>query len=351
VSADALLPPRSPRSPWQLLYGAALAARRRRRAARAERAPAPVVSVGNLHWGGGGKTPLVVALARHFGEAGHRVAILSRGYRRASRGALVVSRGSGPELEVAAAGDEPYEMATELPGVVVVVGERRMEAARLAAAFAPAPDLYLLDDGFSHVALARDVDLLVFPAEDPFAGGRLLPSGRLREPLAAARHADAVVLTGAGAAGADAGRRLAAALGSHGFAGEGFASATVTAPPRLLSGDVELAPGTPVAAVAAIARPRPFFAAARASGATVVAEMAFPDHHPYPEADLRAIQGRARAAGAAVVLATGKDRAKLEGRLEMPLAVLAIAARPEPAFWTWLDGRLGCAARLLETRE
>jgi tetraacyldisaccharide 4'-kinase len=97
--------------------------------------------------------------------------------------------------------------------VAVVVGERRAEAARLAAAsLAPAPELFLLDDGFSHVALARDLDLLVFPAEDPFAGGRLLPSGRLREPLAAARHAHAVVLTGADADDAGAGRALAAAL-------------------------------------------------------------------------------------------------------------------------------------------
>jgi len=351
VSSSPPVSPRPPRSPWQLVYGAVLAARRRRLAARATRAPGPVVSVGNLHWGGGGKTPFVLALARHFSEAGLRVAILSRGYRRTSRGARVVSRGSGPELEVAAAGDEPYEMAVELPGVAVVVGESRAEAARLAAAsLAPAPDLYLLDDGFSHAALARDLDLLVFPADDPFAGGRLLPTGRLREPLAAARHADAVVLTGADPREADAGRRLAAALAPHGFAGPGFASVTEAAPPRLLAGDVALAPGTPVAAVAAIARPRPFFAAARASGATVVAELDFADHHGFSEPDLRAIERRARAAGAAVVLTTGKDRAKLEGRLEMPLALLAVVARPEPSFWVWLDERLGRSARREEPR-
>src|SRR5690606_23307756 len=128
--------------------------------------------------------------------AGHKVAILSRGYRRTSRGALVVSRGRGPELDVAAAGDEPFLMAVEAPGVAVVVGERRAEAGRRALALDPAPELLLLDDGFSHVALARDLDLLLFPASDPFARGRLAPSGRLREPLAAAAAAHAVVLTG-----------------------------------------------------------------------------------------------------------------------------------------------------------
>ena len=339
----ALAAPPPPRSPWQRLYAAALELRRRRAAGRAERLPRPVVSIGNLHWGGGGKTPLAIALARHLAAGGRRVAILSRGYRRASRGVVLVSRGAGPEVAVAVAGDEPFEMAVELPGVAVVVGERRAEAARKALATL-AVDLFLLDDGFAHVALAREVDLLVFPAADPFAGGRLLPAGRLREPLAAARHADAVVLTGADPADPEAGRWLAAALAPHGFAGPGFASATVAAPPRLLAEDVALAAGTPVAAVAAIARPQAFFAAARASGARVVAELAFADHHDYPEADLRAIARRARAAGAGVVLTTAKDRAKLEGRLGLPLAILPVTARPEPALLAFLDRRLAESA-------
>jgi tetraacyldisaccharide 4'-kinase len=345
VSAPArLAAPPPARSPWQRLYAAVLAWRRRRAAPRAERLPRPVVSIGNLHWGGGGKTPLALALARHLVAGGRRVTILSRGYRRTSRGPLLVARGAGPEVDVAAAGDEPYELAAELPGVAVVVGERRAEAGRLALATLPV-DLFLLDDGFSHVALARDLDLLVFPAADPFARGRLWPAGRLREPLGATCSADAVVLTGADPADPDAGQRLARALAPHGYAGPGFASATVVAPPRLLDPDVALAAGTPVAAVAAIARPAGFLAAARASGAAVVAELVFADHHAYPEADLRAIEGRARAAGAEAVLTTAKDRGKLEGRLEMPLAVLPIVARPEPALLAWLDRRLAELAR------
>jgi tetraacyldisaccharide 4'-kinase len=328
-----------PRSPWQRLYGAVLASRRRRLSARAERLPVPVVSIGNLHWGGGGKTPFTIAVARRLAAEGRRVAILSRGYRRASRGALVVSRGVGPEVGVAAAGDEPFLMAIEAAGVAVVVGERRAEAGRLALALDPAPELLLLDDGFSHVALARDVDLLLFPAADPFAGARLAPGGRLREPLAAAAAADAVVLTGAPAGDAAGGAALAAALAPFGFAGPGFASATWSGPPAG-AGDRPLAPGTRVVAAAAIARPAAFFAAARATGLDLVAEIALPDHDPFAGATVAVLERRARAAGAEALLVTAKDRAKLAGRTALPLAVLPIEARPEPAFWTWLDQRL-----------
>jgi tetraacyldisaccharide 4'-kinase len=337
--SDGWRPPTRPRSPWQRFWGAVLEARARRAAAHAERLPRPVVSVGNLHLGGGGKTPLVIALAARLAERGLRPAILSRGYRRQSRGALVVSRGAGPEVAPERAGDEPFLMASRLPGVPVVVGERRIEAGRLAwAAVAPPPDLFLLDDGFAHTALARDVDLLVFPAADPFAGGRLPPAGRLRAPLAAAARADAAVLTGAEGAPGEA-ERLAAALAPFGFAGRCFTSATVALPPRLDSGEV-LAAATPVFAVAAIARPRAFFDAARSSGVDLRGRRAFRDHHAYPARDLEAVEEAARAAGAVCLLTTEKDAAKLAGRSGLPVATLAIEARPEPALVDWLVARI-----------
>jgi len=336
-------PPAPSRSPWQLLYGALLA-RRRRRSAPA-RLPRPVVSVGNLHWGGGGKTPFTIALARHLDAGGRRVAILSRGYGRTTRGARVVSRGAGPVLDVREAGDEPFQMARALPGVAVVVGERRAAAGALALeALEPAPELFLLDDGFSHIALARDVDLLLFPAADPWAGGRLAPTGRLREPLAAAAGADAVVLTGLDAPGSSAGEALAGALRVHGFAGPGFASATVAASPRLSDG-APLAAGTPVLALAAIARPSQFFAAVSRAGVALRARRSFRDHHPFGDRDLEEIARQAEAAGARVVLTTEKDLPRLEGRLRLPLAVLPVEARPEGAFWSWLDARLGTIPR------
>lgn len=337
--------PAPPRSPWQLLYGALLSRRARRLAARAERLPRPVISIGNLAWGGSGKTPFTLALAERLTDGGRRVAVLSRGYGRASRGPLVVCRGAGPEVELADAGDEPFEIARALPDVAIVVAERRAEAGRLALAeMAPAPDLFLLDDGFSHAALARDLDLLLFPAADPWARGRLLPFGFLREPLAASARADAAILTGASEGDSAAGTTLARELARHGFRGEGFASATVATAPRRTSGD-ELAPGTSVYAVAAIARPETFFAAARAAGLVVVGSEGYRDHADYSDADLASIASAAGKRGAACVLTTAKDRAKLEGRLRFELAVLPIEARPEPRFWSWLEGRLGELAR------
>lgn len=340
MSAAPLAAPTAPRSPWQLLYGAAHARRRRRAAASAERLPRPVVSIGNLHWGGGGKTPMVIALARHLATRGARVAILSRGYRRTSRGPLLVSRGDGPLVPVTAAGDEPHLMARELPGVAVAVAARRAEAGRLAlAALDPAPDLFLLDDGFSHVALARDLDLLLFPAADPFGGGRLWPSGRLREPLASARHADAAVLTGLAAPDPDAGATLAGALAPHGFAGSGFYATVRHGLARDEEG-VELPAGAPVVAVAGIARAFTFFDAAEQIGYALRARLAFADHHAYPESSLRAIERAVRERLAVAVVTTGKDLPKLSGRVAGPVVALPFEADPEPALPAWLDRRL-----------
>jgi tetraacyldisaccharide 4'-kinase len=329
------------RSPWQRIYGALLARRRRRAAVHAERLPAPVVSLGNLHWGGGGKTPFTAAIAADLTARGLAVAIVSRGYRRTSRGAHIVSLGDGPQIPWQAAGDEPYLLAQSLPGVAIAVGERRVEAARLLLReLAHTPDLFLLDDGFSHVALARDIELLLFPAADPFAGSRLAPAGRLREPLSAARHADAVILTGAPPAGmATAGRELAQALGPHGFSGPGFASVSASGPPRAASG-AALAAGTRVVAFAGIARPEAFFRDAEGQGLELAARLAFPDHHAYPDESVARIEGAFRRHRAAALLTTAKDALKLHGRLEPAAAVLPVVARPEPGFWEWFDRRL-----------
>jgi len=304
----------------------------------------PVVSVGNLCLGGGGKTPFTAALARRLSDRGARVVVLSRGYRRSTRGPLVVSRGDGPLLSAEACGDEPHLLARSLPGVGVVVAERRIDGGRLALeTLEPRPDLILLDDGFAHVALARDVDLLLFPASDPWGGGRLPPGGRLREPLAAARHADAVVLTGAGGEG-DEGPALAEALRPFGFEGPGFASRTEARPARLDGGD-DVPAGTAVFAVAAIARPGSFFASARAAGYRPVGQRAFRDHAAYSARRLAALERAARDAGAAVVLTTEKDLPKLAGRIGLPVATLPIEARPEPELGAWLEARLAEAAR------
>lgn len=365
--------PPPPRSPWQLLYGAAHRARRAWHRPRATSLPRPVVSIGNLHWGGGGKTPLTAAVAAHLRDSGYRVCILSRGYgsRDGGRGVRVVSDGGPPLLSPSTAGDEPVLLAGELPGVAVVVAADRAAAGRHALNSLPEPpDVFVLDDGFSHVFLHRDLDLLAFPAADPFAGGRLAPGGRLREPLSSARHADAVLLTGLASdevpeafggavpngsatppvSAETAGERKAAALGSslhaYGFRGAAFACALDTGLPRLSGAPpTALAPGRRTLLVAAIARPEGFLAsahrAAEEAGLKVVGTpLTFRDHHDYPPDSLRRIHEAAAAAGADLVLTTAKDRVKLIGHLDLPLAELPVRARPQPEFWHWLDRRL-----------
>lgn len=332
--------PQAPRSPWQRLYTAAHAWRRRRAATRACRLPRPVVSVGNLHWGGTGKTPLTAALAAHLRDQGRAVAVLSRGYRGSTRKPLVVSRGDGPLVTAELAGDEPVALALALPGVAVAVGRDRAAAGDLAlATLEPPPDLFLLDDGFSHVQLARDLDLLAVPESDPFGGGRLPPSGRLREPLASARYAHALLLTGA-TASPDGARAVAAALAPFGFVGPGFACPTAIGQPHRAEHGEPLDAGSPVLLVAGIARPERFLAAATASGMRIAGTQLFADHHAYPEPSLRAIRIAFGRSGATMVLTTAKDQVKLGDRLGLPIAVLPVSAAPEADFWAWLDGAL-----------
>ena len=169
---------RSPRSP-------PLSARRPRSAgapdctradaSRRTRLPLPSISVGNLTFGGTGKTPFVEFLARRFRFEGWRPAILSRGYGRRTRGVVVVSAGDGPLVTPDDGGDEPVALARAAgAGIVVVVGERRADAAQRAAELGA--DLLLLDDGYQHLAVRRDVNLLLLDSRDPF-GGRAAPAG------------------------------------------------------------------------------------------------------------------------------------------------------------------------------
>ncbi|HEV8240257.1 MAG TPA: tetraacyldisaccharide 4'-kinase [Thermoanaerobaculia bacterium] len=356
-------PPPS-RSPWQRLYAAAHRRRVGYWSTRAERLPVPVWSIGNLHWGGTGKTPVVGAVASWLCERGVAVAVLSRGYGRRGSGPLVVSTGAGPLVLPERAGDEPWLLAESLPGVPVAVAARRIDAARLLlATLAAPPQLFLLDDGFSHLRLHRDLDLLALPDDDPFGGGRLLPSGRLREPLVATARAHAVLLTGAGATPERA-REVSEALAAYGFAGAAFACVVRPQAPQLVkpadsservttraggssnhqknSQTVASINGPPGALllVTGIARPERVRRAAAAAGVTVADHVAFADHHAYPPRSVRLIARAAQRAEAVGVLTTAKDRVKLDGKLALPLWELPVTAAPEPAFWSWLSARL-----------
>ena len=322
------------------VYGTAASWRRRWYSAQPGRKRTldrPVVSVGNLRVGGSGKTPTVATIARQLLSRGERPAILSRGYRRrdVSDGVTVVSDGSRILTDVHRAGDEPMMLAGALPGVAVLVGADRYLSGRLAETHFGAT-VHLLDDGFQHLALARTVDLVLANADDlndsPF------PAGRLREPLAAARAADAVLVEAPTTEEAEQVRRALRVETA-------FRVQRVMGPPRWVNRPEReaLGAGARVVAVAGIADPRRFFDGVLNAGWQVARELWYPDHHWFTAADVRAIARAAADAGAAAVLTTEKDAVRLAGQVpdELPLAAVPLSMTIEPpTFLDWLLHRL-----------
>jgi tetraacyldisaccharide 4'-kinase len=328
------------------IYGAAATWRRRWYAnpARAHQLDRPVVSVGNLRAGGSGKTPIVAYLARLLASRGERPVILSRGYARTSptRGVTVVSDGLSICADVAHAGDEPLMLARALAGIPVLVGADRFRSGRLAEREFRAT-VHVLDDGFQHVALKRDVDLLLVDADD--LNDAVLPVGRLREPLTNAAAADAVLVTAADPAAA---AQMAARLNVR----EGFRISRMIQPPRLLSGVAFTGSRTAAFAFAAIARADRFFTDLRAAGWQLAGTCSFRDHHAFTQHDINRVVANARAVGATVLVTTEKDEVRLAGRDfgGLPVAVVPLSATIEPAghFAEWLMFRLN--ARLARVR-
>ncbi|HKI98625.1 MAG TPA: tetraacyldisaccharide 4'-kinase [bacterium] len=333
---------------WPLLavlagvYGALTALRRlayRRGWLRQARASCPVLSVGNLTAGGSGKTPLVDWLLRAARQAGCRPVAISRGYRNRTRSdVLRVRAAEGPAPDPVAMGDEPALLARRNPEVPVYVARRRTLAARLAA-LVDRPGLIVLDDGFQHLRLARDLDVVLIDAQQGLGNGWLLPLGPLREPLRAARRAHAVLITKAAPGEAEALRgRIATALGP---AVPVFTCDYRPARLRRLDGNAELPPealhGAEVRLLCGIARPQSFVHSVEALGARVMGLEAHEDHYAWPD-DACAALGAALAADSAAAgaprwLTTEKDAVKLTGRAQPAerLWVLELEVVPDPA--------------------
>jgi tetraacyldisaccharide 4'-kinase len=252
--------------------------------------------VGALSAGGAGKTPFVIALGDLLKARGISFDVLSRGYRRKTRGVLVVA----PDGSAADFGDEPLLIARRL-GIPVIVGERRYEAGRVAEQKFQ-PQLHILDDGFQHRSLFRDFDIVLLTADD--FRDRLLPSGRLREPLSSLERADAVVLPSCLAAEHPALRQK---------------------PIWRVERELVL-PNLPPAPIAfcGIARPEQFFAQVRAAGITPAAQLSFGDHHAYSGSDVQRLLNERTTLRAGGFLTTEKDAVNL-GALQGELEPLAIA--------------------------
>jgi len=293
----------------------------------------PVVSIGNLSTGGAGKTPLTMVLSRALSQGGLQVDVLSRGYGRRNQLAARVSLdGSAEEF-----GDEPLLIARKT-GVPVYVAPRRYDAGLLAetdaAAIAVLEDepksvVHLLDDGFQHRQLHREVDILLLNRQD--WSDSLLPAGNLREPIDAVRRATVIAIP----------------AGDPEFEAE-LRAWSWKGPIWHLHRKMDIPPVEgPVTAFCGIARPQQFFSGLEASGLNLAAHTAFPDHYRYTSRDVERLLARARSVGAAALLTTEKDFVRLgklasafPSNLPLKTAGLSVAIEQEDEAIDWLLSRL-----------
>jgi tetraacyldisaccharide 4'-kinase len=312
-------------------YGAAIRLRNSwyDRPGHVRKGPVPVISVGNLAVGGTGKTPLVAWLARRLAAQGAVAAVVSRGYGgTAGPGPVVVSTGGGPRVDARICGDEPHLLARALPGTIVIVGADRVEGVRAAAKAGAA--VVVLDDGFQHRRLARDLDIVLLDGRAPFDGGRLLPAGRLREPASSLGRAGVVVLTRLG-------EHDEAAASHAAVRATGFAGPIVRAGHRViayfdLDGKPQPAPAGALA-FCGIGDPALFRADLEATGVRLAGFRAFRDHHAYSVAAWQSLCDQAARARVPLVT-TEKDLSRLEsvGGLSLGRASLLVL-RIEAAVW------------------
>jgi tetraacyldisaccharide 4'-kinase len=267
--------------PLSLVFGVLVRLRRacyRIGVFRVERLPVLVIVVGNLNVGGSGKTPLTIALVQWLRQAGYAPGIVSRGYGGSTRAAMPVL----PDSDPAVVGDEPVLLARRA-ACPVWVGRKRAEAARQLLAFHPEVDVLIADDGLQHIALARDVELVVVDAVRGFGNGWLLPAGPLREPLARLKQVDAVVINGAQALALPA--SLPASWPSYSMQISGARFVNLAEPDWCVTA-AHFTNETPHA-IAGIGHPERFFTQLVGLGINAIPH-AFADHHAYVESDLPA---------------------------------------------------------------
>jgi tetraacyldisaccharide 4'-kinase len=295
---------------------------------KCRRLDCPVVSVGNLTVGGTGKTPAVELATRTLLDLGHRPAVVSRGYGRRTHGIQIVADAASIRLDAEEGGDEPFLLARRLPGVPVVVGSNRFDAARHAIERFGVSAI-VLDDGFQHRTLAKDVEIVMARARAPWGNGRLIPGGPLREPLSALRRAALIVVTGA--RGPDDVREVAATAHT-------YAPGTPVLPARHVPTECWEAGSmkdVPLATLrdrrlfgfAGIGAPDGFRRTLEETGVVEAGFARFADHHWYSREELHTLGARAADSGAEALVTTEKDWVRLRRLPQASARVLVIGVR------------------------
>ena len=313
---------------------------------KSQRLPVPVLSIGNLTLGGTGKTPMVRYVTRLLLDRGLQPAIVSRGYGGKATGAVnIVSDGARILLAPEMAGDEPFMLAEALPGVPVLTGpERARVAGHAIREFGV--NRIVMDDGFQHLAVQRDLDLVLFSARTLLGNGRVFPGGPLREPLSALGRAHGYVITGV-----DSGNRAKVVDFQRWLQGA-FPRTPVFAGEYLPAGiwhsrqgkecSLDEAREISVFAFAGIANPDSFRQTLRQEGFSLAGFKEFKDHHGYTAQDVAALVAAALVHGAQALVTTEKDFVKLRPFFgEFPILALTIELRMDQGFDLFMAGRLG----------
>jgi len=324
-------------------YRAALAIREAAYGARllhTGRLGCPVISIGNITLGGSGKTPVAELAARTLRELGAQPAIVSRGYGRSTRGVHVVADRDGIRLATRAAGDEPRMLAERLPGIPIVVGENRLAAAHVAVEQCGATAV-VLDDGFQHRTLVKDLEVLVVNGRTPWGNERLFPRGMLREPLSALGRAQLVVVTNPpdpaeiGSISRDVRR--------HNEEAPVLTAAYEVTEARELEAGRRLEPGElrgrRLLAFAGLGTPRGFADTLAAIGVRSPGLVEFPDHHWFDVDDLSSLARQSVAVGAEGLITTEKDSVRLRELPppSVPVWALSVHLRLTSGSDAWLQ--------------
>lgn len=327
-----------------MLYGAAIKVRRalyERKIFRAENLGATTISVGNVTVGGTGKTPLVAFIAAVLAENGEKVCILSRGYKRENaRARVLVSDGKKILAGVRQAGDEPFELANKLLGKALVVSDANRAAAGKWARKRFGATAFVLDDGFQHLKVKRDLDIVCIDATNPFGNGKLLPQGILRESLSNLRRADLIIVTRANLVEKKQIEELKKEISKFVSADKIFVAENkfvnltalkeIPANPPGVEENKKLttyrSPLTTCLAFCALGNPENFFAQLRRENFNLTATETFPDHHFYTQKDIEELEKLARKSGAEFLVTTVKDAVKLRNlKFDLPWAAAEIA--------------------------
>ncbi len=311
--------------------------------------PCKVISVGNITLGGTGKTPFVNLLAEMVRKREYRTAVLSRGYQGKFQGPYgLVSDGERILMDSTQAGDEPYLLAEKLKGVPIIVGRERWVAGQFAVDRFQT-EVVILDDGFQHLSMKRDLNLLLVDSSCPFGNQKLFPRGVLREPLKEMARADAVILTKAKID--DNIKILKKKFSSLGVRIPVFRVDYEPGEVRVLGGKKSLAPesltGKKVLAFSGIAAPESFEKTLLELKTQIARFEIFPDHHEYRTEDMDRLQDQALTLGVEAMVTTEKDLVRLKNLIpeSIPLWALSVGhvfqGKDQSLFEIFLWERLG----------